>query len=64
MKGDTNGDGKAELIDIIKMNKHRLNKSQLEGAYLQAADVNGDGKVNLFDIVKLNKFRLNKITEL
>lgn len=64
VKGDINGDGKAELIDIIKMNKHRLNKSQLEGAYLQAADVNGDGKVNLFDIVKLNKFRLNKITEL
>lgn len=64
VKGDTNGDGKAELSDIIKMNKHRLNKSQLEGAYLQAADIDGDGKVNLLDIIKLNKFRLNKITEL
>lgn len=64
VKGDTNGDGKAGLLDIIKMNKHRLNKSQLEGAYLQAADIDGDGKVSLLDIIKLNKFRLNKITEL
>ena len=64
VKGDTNGDGKAELSDIIKMNKHRLNKSQLGDAYLQAADVDSDGKVNLLDIIKLNKFRLNKITEL
>lgn len=64
IKGDTDGNGKAELLDIIKINKHRLNKLQLEDAYLQAADVNGDGKVDLLDIIKLNKFRLNKITEL
>ena len=62
--GDTNGDGKADIQDILNINKHRLNKGNLENEYLKAGDVNGDGKVDIQDILKINKYRLNKISEI
>ena len=62
--GDTNGDGKASVQDIMRINKHRLNKTQLTDCYLKAGDVNNDGKVNIQDIMKINKYRLGKISEL
>ena len=64
VKGDCNGDGEAELKDILAINKHRLNKTKLTAEYLQAADVTGDGKVELRDILQINKFRLGKISSL
>lgn len=62
--GDTNGDGKADIQDILNINKHRLNKGKLENEYLKAGDVTGDGKVDIQDILKINKYRLNKISEI
>lgn len=62
--GDCNGDGQAELKDILAINKHRLNKVSLTTEYLQGADVNGDGVADLKDILQINKFRLGKIEEL
>ena len=62
--GDTSGDGKADFKDIVKMNKHRLSKVKLEGAYEVAGDVTQDGKIDFKDMVKVNKFRLGKITSL
>ena len=64
VKGDVNGDGKADMLDIVAINKYRLNKTSLEEIYLKAGDVTEDSKVNLYDILKINKFRLNKIAEL
>lgn len=64
VKGDCNGDGQAELKDILAINKHRLNKTKLTAEYLQAADVTGDGQVELKDILQINKFRLGKTNEL
>lgn len=64
VKGDCNGDGQAELKDILAINKHRLNKTKLTDEYLQAADVTGDGKVELKDILQINKYRLGKTSEL
>lgn len=61
VKGDTNGDGKTDLNDILLINKHRLNKVKLEGEYLQASDANKDGTVDFKDILQINKFRLGKI---
>ena len=61
--GDTNGDGKASIQDIMQINKHRLNKTQLTDCYLKAGDVNNDGKVNIQDIMQINKYRLGKINE-
>lgn len=62
--GDTNGDGKADIKDILQINKHRLNKVQLTDAYLKAGDANKDGNVDIKDILQINKYRLRKINEL
>ncbi len=64
VKGDANGDGKADFKDVIKVNEARLNKKSLEKIYSMAVDVTGDGRVDFKDLVKINKFRLNKVTEL
>ena len=64
VKGDTNGDSKADFKDILQINRHRLGKQALTGAFLKAGDVNGDSKADFKDILKVNKFRLGKITEL
>ena len=62
--GDTTGDGKADIKDILSINKHRLNKAKLENEYFIAGDINKDGKVDIKDILQLNKFRLGKINSL
>ena len=64
VRGDSNGDGNADLRDILVINKHRLKKASLTGEYLQAGDVNEDGKSDLRDILQINKYRLGKINEL
>ena len=64
VRGDCDGNGKADFKDMLKINKHRLNKVQLQGEYLEAGELNGDEKVDFKDMLKINKFRLNKITEL
>lgn len=53
-----------DFKDILAINKHRLNKAQLTGERLEAADVNKDGKVDFMDILKINKYRLGKISSL
>ena len=58
--GDVNGDGQANIADILAMNRHRLNKAQLTNVYLQAGDANNDGKVDIKDILQINKTRLGK----
>lgn len=50
--GDTSGDGKISVTDVVRLQSHLLNKSKLSGAYLEAADLNGDGKVTITDLVK------------
>ena len=64
VNGDANGDGKANIKDILSINKHRLRKVILEGCYLKASDVNNDGKADIHDILKINKFRLGKANKL
>ena len=62
--GDTNGDGEADIKDILQINKHRLNKAKLTNEYLTAGDVNEDGEVDIKDILQINKYRLGKISNL
>ena len=64
VKGDVDGDGKADINDLFKINKHRLNKVKLQNEYLKAGDIDGDGIVGVNDIFKLNKYRLGKINQL
>ena len=61
VEGDTNGDGKVEFLDLVMVNRHRLNKKILEGEKFIAADFTEDGKVDFIDLVKINRLRLNKM---
>lgn len=62
--GDADGDGQADIKDILSINKHRLKKASLALEYLLAADVNDDEKADIKDILQINKFRLGKIQTL
>ena len=53
--GDINGNGKIEILDLLKVQKHALKSSILTGAYLEAADVNKDGKINPLDLLRIQK---------
>ena len=64
VKGDANGDGDANFNDILQVNKHRLHKITLTGAFVKAGDVTGDKVADFKDILQINKFRLKKINEL
>ena len=64
VKGDTNGDGKSDLYDILEINKHRLNKALLTNERLLAGNVDNNNKVDIDDILRINKFRLGKINVL
>ena len=64
VKGDVNGDGESNFNDMLQMNKHRLQKKQLSGAYLRAGELDGQEGVTFSDMLKLNKYRLGKISSL
>lgn len=61
--GDVNGDGKINVLDMIKVNRHILGLSGLSGCYLDAADANraGDG-VNVLDMIFINRHALGLTT--
>ena len=60
--GDTNGDGKINITDMIAVKAATLKKSDLSGVYEKAADVNGDGKINITDFIKVKATTLKKDT--
>ncbi|MBE5887360.1 MAG: hypothetical protein E7283_00830 [Lachnospiraceae bacterium] len=65
--GDTNGDGKISITDMIAVKAHLLKKELLTGASEKAADVagstdGGDGKVSITDFIKVKAHLLKKET--
>ena len=60
--GDTNGDGKINITDMIAVKANILKKTLLNGVYKDAADVNGDGKINVTDFIKIKATLLKKDT--
>lgn len=53
--GDTNGDGKVNALDLLRVQKDILNISKLTGSYQKAADTSKDGKVNALDLLQIQK---------
>ena len=49
-KGDVNGDGKINSVDIVKEAAHIKGLKKIDKYSFNAADVNGDGKINAGDI--------------
>ncbi|UCE19683.1 MAG: VCBS repeat-containing protein [Gemmatimonadota bacterium] len=50
-RGDCNGDGDVDLLDIITSANHILGFTTLVGDVLWAADCNDDGEIDLFDLI-------------
>ena len=53
VKGDINGDGNVNLVDLMQCLNHVGRKELLEGEALEAADINEDGIVNLVELMRL-----------
>ena len=53
--GDSNGDGKITIKDIILIQRNILGYTKLVGAYKEAGDVNKDGKITIKDIILIQR---------
>ncbi|MDW7651463.1 MAG: M14 family zinc carboxypeptidase [Bacillota bacterium] len=58
--GDSNGDGKITVTDMIAAKAHLLASSTLKGEALYAADTNGDGNVSITDFIQIKSHILGK----
>lgn len=59
LKGDLTGDGKINIMDIVKYKRQLLHVEDLSGISLLAGDLNGDGKINIMDYVVIKRHILN-----
>ena len=50
--GDTNGDGKVTITDVVRLQKYITGSNNLTAAQTKAGDINGDGKVTITDVVQ------------
>lgn len=53
--GDASGDGKINALDLLKVQKHILGISKLDGAFSVAGDPSKDNKINALDLLKIQK---------
>ena len=58
--GDTSGDGKITVTDMLAIKAHILKKSTLSDAYAQAADTSGDSAISITDFLQLKAHILGK----
>lgn len=58
--GDCNGDGEADIKDMVKINNYRLygTTTNFGATYQKAADINKDGSIDIKDMVRINNYRL------
>ena len=61
--GDTNSDGKIDIIDLLRTQKHILNSSTLTNANLESADTNLDNNVDIIDLLRIQKYILKAIED-
>ena len=59
VRGDSSGDGKLSLADLLKTQGHMIGKSELNAAHFNAADYTGDGKLSLADLLQCQKVIIN-----
>lgn len=62
IKGDTNGDGKINSVDLFRIQKHISNYTKLTGPNKESADTNYDGKINSVDLFRTKKHITGYIT--
>ena len=57
MKGDIDGDGKVNALDVSALYSAIFSGEELDAA---VADINGDGKINVLDVSALYALIMNK----
>lgn len=55
VKGDNNGDGVINTVDLVYIRKVIVNSNALNALYKEASDINRDGKINTVDLVYIRK---------
>ena len=55
VNGDTSGDGKITILDLLQIQKHIKNLSKLNNAALIAGDTSGDSKITILDLLQVQK---------
>lgn len=55
VKGDSSGDGKVTILDLLQVQKDILNLKKLSGANSLAVDTSGDGKITILDLLQVQK---------
>ncbi|MCI8330936.1 MAG: SH3 domain-containing protein [Bacilli bacterium] len=63
INGDTNGDGKVDIIDLLRVQKSILGSTTLNEIDFKGADTNFDGKVDIIDLLRVQKYILG-VTQL
>ena len=53
--GDLSGDGEINALDLLKIQKHILDITSLDGAFFKAADINKDNDINALDLLRVQK---------
>jgi hypothetical protein len=56
VKGDVTGDGKVNVLDLLKSQKYMFGEIKFTEYEVLSADVTGDGKVNVLDLLKIQKY--------
>ena len=64
VKGDINGDGKINLVDLMMCLNHVSKKKLLEGTAFEAADIDGKNGVNLVDLMRILNYVSKKSSSL
>ena len=62
LKGDINGDGRVNTMDVGLANSHARNKSTLKDYRFKCADVTGDGRINTMDVGRINSHARSKVS--
>lgn len=55
VKADPSGDGKTNIMDLMKVKKHVIGSSNLNNLQILASDLNDDGYINIIDIMRFIK---------
>ena len=55
LNGDINDDGAVNIVDVILLQKHLLNKDTLTVEQAEYADFNQDGVLNRFDLIAIKR---------
>ena len=61
MRGDTNGDGKVDILDLANVKRHILKVNTLSGNSFSAGDTNNDGVIDIIDLANIKRHILHII---